>query len=253
MSNIYISCDAEEALTDYLVSCGHTVIKVETTNLVYGAVAAHPDIYMCKLGAEPEAPVYKGDKERLGFRYPQNIIYNAAVCGKYFIHNLKYTDAGLLEAAGNYIEQKDGGRAENCSINEAENRRESGSESNAEKGDAGAMIKVHTAQGYTKCNIAVVDGSHIITEDEGVFRAVSEKTDIKVLLISPKQVKLNGFAYGFIGGASGRIGNEMIFSGDVTKHSDYAKIRSFIEECGLDIKYFDYPLTDIGSIIEEKI
>ena len=43
------------------------------------------------------------------------------------------------------------------------------------------MIKVHTAQGYTKCNIAVVDGSHIITEDEGVFRAVSEGADAIML------------------------------------------------------------------------
>lgn len=115
------------------------------------------------------------------------------------------------------------------------------------------MIKCIRRRAILNAILQSVDGSHIITEDEGVFRAVSEKTDIKVLLISPKQVKLNGFAYGFIGGTSGRIGNEMIFSGDVTKHSDYAKIRSFIEECGLDIKYFDYPLTDIGSIIEEKI
>jgi len=225
VSNIYIACETDKGLADYLASCGHTVIDVEKTDCVYDAVAEHPDIYMCKLGADPAAPLYKGDKSKLGFRYPENIIYNAAVCGRYFIHNLKYTDGRLLEAAQDYVSRRYG-----C-----------------------AMIRVNTAQGYTKCNIAIVDDSHIITEDKGIFRAVSEKTDIKVLLIAEKQVKLNGFSHGFIGGAAGRVGNEIIFNGDITAHSDYVKIRSFIEECGLDIKSFAYPLTDIGSIIEEKL
>ena len=45
----------------------------------------------------------------------------------------------------------------------------------------------------------------------------------------------------------------MIFNGDITRHSDYARIRDFIESRGLDIVFFkEYRLTDIGSIIEEK-
>lgn len=228
MSNIYLSCEAGSPLKEYLRNLGHSITEVAKTDCVYDAVSAHVDIYMCKLGAEPDAPVFKGDKAKLGFRYPENIIYNAAAVGRYFIHNTKYTDGELLAAAERYINRK--------------------------YGAAGNSIEcIYTAQGYTKCNIAVIDDKHIITEDEGIFRAVSEETDIKVLLIAPKQVKLNGFPHGFIGGASGRVGNEILFNGDITTHSDYAKILRFIEGCGLAVKYFDYPLTDIGSIIEEKI
>ena len=57
---------------------------------------------------------------------------------------------------------------------------------------------------------------------------------------------------GFIGGASGKVGNLILFNGDLRKHSNYKEIKDFIERRGVSIKYFEgYPLTDIGSIIEE--
>ena len=54
---------------------------------------------MCKLGVMDEAPVFFGDPYRLGDRYPADVPYNAACTGKYFIHNLKYTDEKLLDYA----------------------------------------------------------------------------------------------------------------------------------------------------------
>ena len=72
-----------------------------------------------------------------------------------------------------------------------------------------------------------------------------------MLLIRPGYISLPGFSYGFIGGASGRVGDEMIFSGNVAAHPDFEAIRSFVEEHGAKLKYFpEYELTDIGSIIE---
>jgi hypothetical protein len=71
------------------------------------------------------------------------------------------------------------------------------------------------------------------------------------LLIDKGHIQLQGFDYGFIGGASGRIGDTIIFNGDITQHPDYEKIAAFIEDRDLKIKYFtEYPLEDIGSIIE---
>lgn len=49
------------------------------------------------------------------------------------------------------------------------------------------------------------------------------------------QVILEGQPYGFLGGASGKVGNTIIFNGDITRHSDYEAIREFIESRGLDI------------------
>ena len=76
---------------------------------------------------------------------------------------------------------------------------------------------------------------------------------LDVLPITKAQVLIEGYQYGFLGGASGRVGDEIIFNGDLSQHSDYAAIREFIEKRGLRVVFFrDYPLTDIGSIIEER-
>lgn len=254
----YLSENACDELRNYITGLGYEIYEVKRSGAVYDEVAAHPDIYMCKLGAEPCAPIYHGTLERLGYKYPENIRYNAAVCGHYFIHNLKHTDSELLEAAKVYVSKK--------YEDEAENHGELGGKYN--------MQEIHTAQGYTKCNIVVVDDTHLITEDAGIAKAIEmamwrernligrgsgerrkaerdmfEKRRLNVLLVSPKQVILDGFPHGFLGGASGRLENTIIFNGDITKHTDYERIKAFIEEAGLEIKYFDYPLTDIGSII----
>ncbi len=63
-------------------------------------------------------------------------------------------------------------------------------------------------------------------------------------------MELPGYDTGFIGGTSGRVGDEIIFNGDLSAHPDCQAIRQFIEERGLKVRYFSgYPLRDIGSII----
>ena len=75
---------------------------------------------------------------------------------------------------------------------------------------------------------------------------------MSVLKIRPGQVLLPGYAYGFLGGTSGRIGDKIVFNGDLSAHPDFNVISAFIESRGLSCVYFkDYPLTDIGSIIVE--
>lgn len=214
MSNVYISTDANLLLKKHLSSVGHNVIEVMPMTTIDKAIQSHPDIYMCVLGAS----LYHGDVALLGYEYPQCAIFNGCSTGKYFMHNLKYTAAGLLKAV-----RKEG------------------------------QVEVHVPQGYTKCNCVVVDEDSIITSDHGIYKSVSA-AGINVLLIEKGQVVLKGHPYGFLGGASGKIGNTIIFNGDITKHSDYNAIKSFIESRKVDIKYFEeYQLTDIGSIIEEKV
>ena len=73
---------------------------------------------------------------------------------------------------------------------------------------------------------------------------------IDVLTIRPGYVELPGYDTGFIGGTSGRVGNEVIFNGDLSAHPDFPEIRDFIADRGIGLKYFiGYPLRDIGSII----
>ena len=210
MRTIYISETANPLLIDYLKQQGHIIKIVKMSDITYKPVSSHPDIYMCSMG--PGKPVFFGCPEKIGSKYPENIIYNAACTGKYFIHNTKYTDAELLEFA------------ESLEI-------------------------IDVPQGYTKCNTLIVDEYSIITSDAGIYNSCYGILD--VLLIEKGHIKLQGFDYGFIGGASGRVGDTIIFNGNITQHPDYEKITAFIESRGLKIKYFTgYPLEDIGSIIE---
>ena len=105
-------------------------------------------------------------------------------------------------------------------------------------------------QGYSKCSICVVDENSIITEDEGIT-AAAIANNIDVLKISKGQVRLNGFEYGFIGGCSGKLTkNILAFAGDITKHTDYIKIRDFCLKKGVKIiSLGKNVLTDIGSIL----
>ena len=101
---------------------------------------------------------------------------------------------------------------------------------------------IDVSQGYAKCSCCVCENG-IITEDESIFKALNEN-GINCLKITQGLVKLKGFNYGFIGGASGFVNGRLTFFGDVTKHPDYLKIKNFCD--------FDYlkeiPLTDVGTI-----
>lgn len=212
MSKIYVSNSADKVLQDYLEKDGHAVMKISAKPGIDTSIACHPDIYMCQIGQK----VFHGNAGLLLANYPGNAIYNGCSTGKFFIHNLKITSPDLLAM----VEETN-------------------------------QIKVHVAQGYSKCNCVVVDEGSIITSDRGIEKAASA-AGIDVLLINPGQVVLDGYKYGFLGGASGRVGRTMIFNGNLAAHSDYEAIKDFIERRSLDIVYFgQYPLTDIGSIIEE--
>ncbi len=217
MKSIYISYLAPKNIINYIKNSGCNIHLVPSGGRTYNAVDSHPDIYFCKMGVTEHPYIFRGNPAEIGAAYPQNIKFNAVCLDRYFIHNIKYTSPALLSEA-----------------------RETGLE----------FINVN--QGYTKCSCVVVDGHSIITSDEGIYRALNRYSDIETLKIRAGFVNLEGFDYGFLGGASGRIGNEIIFSGNLSAHPDYSSISQFIEARGLAVKYFpEYPLTDIGSILTD--
>jgi len=73
---------------------------------------------------------------------------------------------------------------------------------------------------------------------------------MKVLLVDQGHVLLEGHDYGFLGGCSACFTDTIVFHGDLSKHPDFLRIASFIEEANMKLVYFeDFPLTDIGSIL----
>ncbi len=219
MSTIYLSQNADKLLQNYLLEQGHQLTRIQDEGLVYPEIGTHPDIYMCKLGTEPESPVFHPNEQNklsLGYKYPENVKYNGVCMGNYFIHNLKWTAPDLLHK----IQQL-------------------------------GFTPLNVKQGYTKCNMVVVNARAAITSDRGIYEKLRQQNDLKLLLIAPGYVRLNNFPYGFLGGASGRVENEIIFNGNLREHPNYKEIIDFIESEELKVKYFEpYPLEDIGSIIE---
>lgn len=210
----YISEAAPAPLLDYIVELGVSYELVAPLDCLPSGIASHADLQLCRLGYSFDAPVLRINPSRLGSSYPADVPYNAACTGKYLICNKSHTAPELLEA---------------CE-------------------DKGMKI-IDVKQGYAKCSCVVVDGNSIITYDRGIASRCLER-GLSVLLVSTGNVLLEGYNTGFIGGASGRIGDTLIFNGDLSAHPDFNEILGFIEERNLHCKYFkDWELCDIGSII----
>lgn len=109
---------------------------------------------------------------------------------------------------------------------------------------------VHINQGYAKCSTAIVSENAVITSDDGIYKA-AVANDIDALKISSGYIKLEGYDYGFIGGACGKIGADALaFCGDIKSHPNYESIRSFCINHGVYIcSIGQSELTDIGGIL----
>ena len=216
MKIAYLSSLAHPDLCTYLANSGHFIHIFPELRTASELVANHPDVLLCKLGAKPESPIYEGAPNELSPLYPGDCRYNAACTGKFFIHRLDITDSELLVAAKASCENE--------------------------------LVLIDVRQGYTKCSTVIVDENSIITYDKGIAKPC-EAAGMNVLLVEPGFVKLRGADTGFIGGASGRVDDEIVFNGDLSAHPNFREITAFIEAHGLGCKWFkSYELEDIGSI-----
>ena len=202
-----------------------TIVKSITLKNVSGSTAAHPDMQIhfvsddtavCApecfdyyLSALSGVNLISGSITPMD-TYPKDIAYNAARLGKYVIANTRYTEPKILE----YYNKR------------------------------GFRI-LNTNQGYAKCSLAVMSSSAVITGDNGLCALLQKFDDIKCHKTDQARIILEGYGNGFIGGASGLIGETAVFFGE----PDTA-IKKFLN--GLNIEYFcasKGALTDYGSLI----
>ena len=113
-----------------------------------------------------------------------------------------------------------------------------------------ASRPVCVSQGYTKCAACIVNEQSIITSDASVSRA-AKNAGMDVLEITPGNIALDGFDYGFIGGASFKINNNVIaFTGTLDAHPDKEQILCFVAKHGLEPVFLTQePIFDIGGAI----
>jgi hypothetical protein len=198
-------------------------------------LSTHPDMQIFHAGSnkvvcEPSVYKYYSDmltplelevvcgKTSLKSNYPNDIAYNIARVGSYALHKKSHTDMQILSIF----------TSNNVSI-------------------------INVAQGYTKCAVCIVAKNAIITSDAGIAKTLKE-SDIEVLLIEAGDIALEGMDYGFIGGTGGLISpNLLAFCGNIEKHVDYCKIKSFAKKYDVDlVSLYSGKLVDIGSIIPIK-
>ena len=227
--------NVEKNMLKYL---GYKLVPIETSNNVYAEISSHVDIFTTKIGdtlivekskyddlvfmlKDTEYNIISG-KENVEMKYPNDIKYNVCIIGNYAVHNFKYTDKVVLK------ELKENG-----------------------------YELINVEQGYTNCSVAVIDESSVITTD----RKIAEKliaNNISVLLLDyTPDIKLKdeygnySNMNGFIGGAIGRVDNNIIVFGDLNKIDRENKIRDFIKIRNLKLIYFkDLDVIDYGGIVE---
>lgn len=203
-----------------------STIKLTPSEKTYKSIAAHPDIFFFQKGNEliyaPNTPddvikslknngikLTEGKKE-VGAKYPETVPYNAVDFHNTLIHNIKFTDEKILSQYNDTI---------------------------------------NVNQGYTRCNLLVINNKAVITSDRGIEKALSGK-NIDILYIDPKQVILEGQNHGFFPGCCGLVGNILFVCGSTKKMKERQKLYKFLKNNKIHlIELYEGPLTDVGSII----
>lgn len=228
--NIIIDYRASKETFDALKQMKFNIVKTPKHKFVYDAISGHPDIMVHKIGDNElitEPSVYEYFKLKLpehtvgigetflNDKYPGNIAYNVCALSNKIFCNIPNTDRKIFKR----YEQM------------------------------GYEI-INVKQGYAKCSICVVSDNAIITADKGIAKAAIQNR-IDVLEITNGDVRLDGFEYGFFGGATGLVADNMLaVNGNIERHTDAKRIVDFCANYGVNVISLNNGyIYDIGSII----
>ncbi|MBE6631671.1 MAG: hypothetical protein E7623_03105 [Ruminococcaceae bacterium] len=224
----YALCNykTSEEIQNLLISKGIRPILLPPYSLLSDPVSSHPDmlLFVHNNCIYTFREYYKENKKlfnSLPFKvflvneepsklYPQDILLNAFVCNGSLYGNTDHLSSSILD-----LYEK----------------------------------KVKVNQGYAACSTLVLGKKACISSDPSICNAL-KANGIDVLQINSGEILLRGYDYGFIGGASCMISEkELLFFGDIEKHSSYTAIVEFVKKSGVSINYIkNVPLTDIGGI-----
>ncbi len=223
--NFIVDRSMPDGMINELLKLGG-VYKSAYIDLADKSVSSHPDLQIHFIDDEvavcapevfeyyrnilPENISIKQGSSAIGRTYPFNCAYNIARVGEFVICNTKYADKYIMD-----YYNKNGFRI------------------------------IHINQGYAKCNICPISENMILTEDAGIFKIIDSIKELNVFLIEKGKVRLDGFDYGFIGGASGQFEKKILFCGCIEEDIAQTLAEHNIEYIELsNDKLYDY-----GSIL----
>ena len=222
---LIISYKASKDLKIFLKANGYSFIETTPNPNLDPRIADHPDLSLFKLDEktlvvdEEVFPYYEEKLDGVNLikggsvskKYPKDALYNIVRFKNLYIHN-DFTEKNIRK----YFDENNIGR-----------------------------LKVK--QGYTRCSVIVLPNL-LITSDYGIYKALKDKIDIR--LVDSDKVELDGFDQGFLGGTCGFVGGKLIFTGDITKHKAFSKLKEICDKEGIEIIFSKIKLIDLGSIIE---
>lgn len=226
----FVMSDKYPCFVREIENLGHTVISSDTVDVFSIPEQKHADMQILPINSDifilnectvlaqkiPNDRLIYCDK-KAGKKYPVNILLNFLFLNNTLYGKLSAIDKNLIDF---------------CEEN--------------------SIKTVNINQGYARCSTLVLNEKAVITSDLSIEKAL-KKDGVEVLLISSGNIILDGYDYGFIGGASGKIDeNTVVFLGNVTNHPGYRRIENFCENHNTSIKIIckDMPLTDIGGIVK---
>ncbi len=226
---VIANCDMSAEAIYTLNMYGIDIIDTPITKNTDKYISKHADISIVHLGGEnflcePDSFDYYSKNinnsnictgRGLCKKYPGDVAYNVAIIGNVVICKTSSADDKILLYA----------------------------ENNGYK-------VINTAQGYSKCNICIIDEKAIITSDINIYGAV-RNFGIDVLLVDDSAVLLNGYNQGFLGGASGKISKDKLaVNGDIKLHKNADEIIKFAKKYDVEIiSLCKGYISDIGSIL----
>ena len=221
---IYVSHLLSDSMLYKLKDDFENIVLVNDNQGLPKPVASHPDLQILKLCntiittkelADSFSDVLIVEKT-LGDKYPGDVLLNACLVGDKLFANVDFIDASVKIA---------------CI-------------------DNGIEI-VHVNQGYANCSTLSIKDKAIISADNSIIKA-AKKSGLDTLQINSGSIILDGYDYGFIGGASFYCSDNdtVYFFGDISTHPDGEEIIKFIENYNTKVVSLDTcALFDFGSAV----
>lgn len=106
---------------------------------------------------------------------------------------------------------------------------------------------IAVAQGYARCSVSFF-GKGSVTSDPSLYAALTAE-GVDTLLIEAGNILLEGYGYGFIGGASLTLSPTLTaFFGRLEDHPDFERMQDFAAKKGVTLlSLTNEPLTDCGG------
>lgn len=226
--NYCIVDSTDKEITEKLTKLGYTCIDVVASDRVSPSICRHSDVLYKKLNSntiivsscqKANIPIL----EKLGYTvlvtdllqpgYKTECLLNYVINDSYYINN----PDTALKPDDIYLDNK---------------------------------IEIIVKQGYTNCSTICLTSSSYITDDKGIYKKLI-KNNCDCLLIPKGDIQLPGYNYGFIGGASVKLKeNIILFFGDIQNTKIKKEITEFLNKYNFEPRFIENKiLKDIGSAV----